>query len=60
VISALHPRAWQAGDRAAAESVRQSVASTRRQPPDSTGSRSRFIVNSIFCDCRWRQLSTSV
>jgi hypothetical protein len=24
------------------------------------GSRSRFIVNSIFCDWRWRQLSTSV
>ena len=26
----------------------------------SIGSRSRFMVNSIFCDCRWRQLSTSV
>ena len=25
-----------------------------------TGSRSRFIVNSMFADCRWRQLSTSV
>jgi hypothetical protein len=25
----------------------------------SIGSLSRFIVNSIFCDCRWRQLSTS-
>ena len=28
--------------------------------PSSIGSRSRFIVNSMFCDCRWRQLSTSV
>src|SRR5260370_20298215 len=30
------------------------------QPPPSISSRSRFIVNSMFCDCRWRQLSTSV
>src|SRR5260370_30112857 len=22
--------------------------------------RARFMVNSMFCDCRWRQLSTSV
>jgi len=30
----------------------------RAQP--SIGSRSRFIVNSMFDDCRLRQLSTSV
>jgi hypothetical protein len=28
------------------------------QPLISTGSRSRFMVNSIFCDCRLRHLST--
>ncbi len=32
----------------------------RGQPPPSTGSRSRFMVNSTFCDCSSRQLSTSV
>ncbi len=30
-------------------------AAISRRP--RSASRSRFIVNSIFCDCRWRQLS---
>ncbi len=30
------------------------------QPRPSIGSRNRFMVNSIFCDCSSRQLSTSV
>src|SRR5258708_31795144 len=47
---------WQTGYRL----VKVSIRSFAAQPPPSIGSRSRFIVNSMFCDCRWRQLSTSV
>jgi hypothetical protein len=50
----------EAGDRAATGSVRRSVVSSPDQPPESMGSRSRFMVNSILDDCISRQLSTSV
>src|SRR5258708_21634888 len=47
---------WQTGYRL----VKVSIRSLAAQQRPSIGSRSRFIVNSMFCDCRWRQLSTSV
>jgi hypothetical protein len=53
------------GDRAAAELDHRNAAASRDQPPACSplsliGSRNRFIVNSMFCDCRGRQLSTWV
>ncbi len=32
--------------------VHRIAVSNRDQPPASTGSRNRFMVNSIFCDCK--------
>ena len=41
---------------------KRSFPATRgaHRPAPSSGSRNRLMVNSIFCDCRWRQLSTMV
>jgi hypothetical protein len=40
--------------------VRPSAGGIESRRAEPIGSRSRFIVNSIFGDCKWRQLSTSV
>jgi hypothetical protein len=40
--------------------VRPSAGGIESRRAEPIGFRSRFIVNSIFGDCKWRQLSTSV